>query len=145
MKSTRKLLLGAALVPALLLPTGCDEAKDAASKAADSVQAAGSAIAEKAGDLTEGLQDLGKEQIIDRLKSAQPMIEDAIASLKDNAGNLTEGMKDKLSKLTEFKDDIPGLISKLKDGTGDALTGALAKAKEMLMAIPELLSGLKGE
>ena len=53
-------------------------------------------------------------------------------------------MSEKLSKLTDIQGQLPDLISNLTGGTGEALTGALAKAKDLLPQIPELLKSVMG-
>ena len=125
-----------------------DMAGDMADKAGDMAGDMADKAGDMAGDLTESLGDianLGKDGLAEKLGGVQPMITDAIDAIKaktPNMDDMGEGMKEKLGTLMEYKDEIPGLLTKLKDGGMDGAGDLLTRAKEILTSLPELLKGL---
>jgi phage-related protein len=146
MKFTAPLLA----LPLLLLPVACsgEDVSNAASKAMDAAKDAGGSIGEVAGNLSESLGDIGswsKDQFVEKLGAVQPAIESAIAKIKDSAPDMesmSAAMKDKLGKLSEYKDEIPGLLTKLKDSGMDGAGDLISRATEILKNLPGLLKGL---
>ncbi len=143
MKITASLLA----FPLLLLPVACssEDVANAADSAMGSAKNAAGSIGEMAGNLSESLGDvasLGKDGLVEKLSEVQPMIASAIEAIKEKTPDMGDAMKDKLSTLMEYKDEIPALLTKLKDGGMDGMGDLLTRAKDILTSLPELMKGL---